>query len=346
MSSPLLHLPAHLTPSAALHISQQAPLLLQDQPSLSLPFLYSSESTEKWAIYEHLLLACLRTGDDKSARLCLERLSNRFGATSERVMGFKGMYQEAVAEDDATLERILKRYEDILVEDPTNTVGLSFTLAVVTTLANFEEPIAKRRITLLRSMPKPEEAISALVKLLDMSPTDAEAWSELSDLYLSQGLYQQAIFSLEEVLLIAPNAWNIHARMGEVIFISLNASVSANDVDVEKGLSESMRWFCRSIELCDDYLRGYYGLKFMSGRLLPLLSKNHNGASTSGGAESGSNLQFSLATVQKLNQLATAKLSEIVRKSSAGDWAEYGYGRAEVIAARELLDRDKQPMER
>jgi hypothetical protein len=52
--------------------------------------------------------------------------------------------------------------------------------------------------------------------------------------------------------------------MGEVVFISLNASVSANDADVEKGLLESMRWFCRSIELCDDYLRGYYGLKLVS----------------------------------------------------------------------------------
>jgi ER membrane protein complex subunit 2 len=56
-----------------------------------------------------------------------------------------------------------------------------------------------------------EEAISSLVKLLDMSPTDAEAWSELSDLYLSQGLYQQAIFCLEEVLLITPNAWNVRS---------------------------------------------------------------------------------------------------------------------------------------
>ena len=53
------------------------------------------------------------------------------------------------------------------------------------------------------------DAIAALVELLDSSPTDAEAWSELSDLYHSQGLYQQAIFSLEEVLLITPNAWNV-----------------------------------------------------------------------------------------------------------------------------------------
>ena len=52
--------------------------------------------------------------------------------------------------------------------------------------------------------------------------------------------------------------------MGELIFISSNASAPANDADVEKSLVDSMRWFCRSIELCDGYLRGYYGLKLVS----------------------------------------------------------------------------------
>lgn len=28
-------------------------------------------------------------------------------------------------------------------------------------------------------------------------------------------------------------------------------------------LADSIRRFCRSIELCDDYIRGYYGLKLV-----------------------------------------------------------------------------------
>ena len=43
--------------------------------------------------------------------------------------------------------------------------------------------------------------------------------------------------------------------------------IGPGDADVENGLIESMRWFCRSIELCDDYLRGYYGLKLVSSPL-------------------------------------------------------------------------------
>jgi tetratricopeptide (TPR) repeat protein len=71
------------------------------------------------------------------------------------------------------------------------------------------QPVSKRRIALLKSLKKTTEAIAALNKFLDSSPTDAEAWAELSDLYLSQGMYQQAIFALEEVLLMTPFAWNV-----------------------------------------------------------------------------------------------------------------------------------------
>lgn len=67
----------------------------------------------------------------------------------------------------------------------------------------------KRRIALLRSLERPAEATAALIQLLDAVPTDAESWVELADLYQSQGLGSQAIFSLEEALLIAPNSWNV-----------------------------------------------------------------------------------------------------------------------------------------
>lgn len=67
----------------------------------------------------------------------------------------------------------------------------------------------KRRIALLRSMSRNSNATSALVEFVDAFPTDSEAWCELSDLYQRQGMHSQAIFCLEEALLISPNAWNV-----------------------------------------------------------------------------------------------------------------------------------------
>jgi hypothetical protein len=122
----------------ALQLSQQAPALLQSKPSSISQYSISSlfkeaESAELWTIYENLMLSCLRTGDEKSASQCLERLTARFGADNERVMALEGLFQEATAEDDAALRKLLARYEEILAEDSSNMVH-PFTYVTVTAL--------------------------------------------------------------------------------------------------------------------------------------------------------------------------------------------------------------------
>ena len=128
MASSLLHPPAHLPPSVALQLSQQAPYLLRTTPSAISPYSLSSlwsaaEYPELWTTYENLMLSCLRTGDEQSAHLCLERLKERFGAENERLMALWGLFQEAVANDNDALKKVLKEYENILVKDPANMVS-------------------------------------------------------------------------------------------------------------------------------------------------------------------------------------------------------------------------------
>lgn len=264
MSTSLLPPASHASPQTALALSQRAPDFFASQtsylPTLPYPLslLSASESQEKWANYENLFLACLRTGDNESAYLCLEELTSRFGKENERVMALMGLYSEATAPDDEALGKVLLEYDDVIKVDPTNFA------------------VKKRRMALLKSMGKVSDAIAALTELLDSSPIDAEAWSELADLYLTQGSYAQAAFCLEEVLLVTPNAWNIHARLGEVTFLAATAGEEGGEQ--LKALSEAMRRFCRSVELCDDYLRGFYGLKLVclraklrSGRISMLM---------------------------------------------------------------------------
>ncbi|KAH0070563.1 tetratricopeptide repeat domain-containing protein, partial [Aureobasidium melanogenum] len=153
-------------------------------------------------------------------------------------------------------------------------------------------------------------------------------------------------FCLEEVLLIMPNAWNIHARLGETLFVSASAAEDAGSK--LKLLADAQRSFCRSIELCDDYLRGYYGLKLTSQRLLEVLSKSGGKPpkAQSSDATVGDLPPPSVASVEKLRELSTKKLSEIVRRSMSGERGWDGYDQAELIAARELLDRDTQTVQR
>lgn len=41
------------------------------------------------------------------------------------------------------------------------------------------------------------------------------------------------------------------------------AAASASEGGPQKHYAEAVKRFCRSIELCEDYLRGYYGLKLV-----------------------------------------------------------------------------------
>ena len=56
----------------------------------------------------------------------------------------------------------------------------------------------------------------------------------------------------------------VNARLGEIHFLSSFSPGDANETSIERALTEAIRRYCRSIELCDGYLRGYYGLKIVS----------------------------------------------------------------------------------
>ncbi|KAL8731731.1 MAG: hypothetical protein Q9166_003178 [cf. Caloplaca sp. 2 TL-2023] len=283
--------------SEALVVSQQAGKYIQKNNSagstIPIPFLSRPESAELWITYENLLYSCLRTGDDKTAHYCLEKLGSRFGTSNERIMGLRGVYQEAMAQGNPALLQMLHEYDGLLAEDPTNT------------------PIRKRRVALLRSLSREADAINALIEMLDASPTDIESWAELSEMYVSEGFYQQAEFCLEEILLSTPNAWNIHARLGEILYISAVAKQ-----DQLGTLAESVRRFCRSIELCDRYLRGYYGLKLASEKLITVFESGTKADSQpSNGATKHELPTPSLETLQKLSESATSFLAETARKA-------------------------------
>ncbi|KAF1949620.1 hypothetical protein CC80DRAFT_497367 [Byssothecium circinans] len=312
----LLSPPSRIPPPTALQLSQKAPIILSQSPTSSLPWplslLFSRETPETWAIHENLLLSALRTADDAAARQVLDRMTARFGSKNERIIALRGIYEEALAKDDKELARVLDGYGKVLEADPTNM------------------PVRKRGIAVLKSLGRTQDAISSLKVLLENSPTDVEAWAELSELYAANGAWGQAIYCMEEVLLILPNAWTAHAQVATLHYLSAPSSLPA--------LSMALRHFARSIELNDSYLRGYYGLKLISQKLIPLLSESSPGSKRSG--EEDDIPPPKLQSVKKLEELATGKLAEIVRQYGSGKKGWTAFDEAEVIAARELLDRD------
>ena len=164
-----------------------------------LSLFLSSETQDQWTTIENLYISCLRTGDDDSAKKLLDQLIARFGDNNERVMAYKGMWAESRIQGEKEFLDVLKEYGQALEEDPSNVY------------------LQKRRIALLRSVGKTAEATQQLVNLVEFSPTDAESWAELASLYVEQNMYDQAIFAMEEVLLVMPNAWNVGALWTEIV---------------------------------------------------------------------------------------------------------------------------------
>ena len=130
MAPSLLRPQAHLSRKEVLELAQQAPIILRKNPrafstSPLFALFSAAETAELWVIYENLLLACLRIGDDVSAQELLERLVLRFGEDNQKIMALVGLMKEAQATGNAELEGILKEYNAILdksAEQETNIV--------------------------------------------------------------------------------------------------------------------------------------------------------------------------------------------------------------------------------
>ena len=94
-----------------------------------------------WKVCISLFQACLRTGDNQAAYLCLEELTDRFGKANDRIVAMQGLYQEAMAKDSKDLAEVMNSYNEIVKEDPT-----IFS-------------IRKRRAALMRHVGKTSDAI-------------------------------------------------------------------------------------------------------------------------------------------------------------------------------------------
>jgi len=230
---------------------------------------FSAAGDEYWTIMDQIAVAALITGNDALAKDCIDRISAQF-PKSPRTYALMGMQLEA----EEKLTQAAEYYDLVLSEDQTNLM------------------VWKRRIALLRSINRPTEAINQLTLLLDTFTNDVEGWAELADLYLSQDMLSQAAFCLEEYILLQPFSHHAHAQYAEVVWVQGKEATA-------------LKHWSRSVELCGDFLRGWFGVKTATKKIL---------AGTGNGRDRGQNEEVELPTnetIKKLDLLATARLTEL-----------------------------------
>lgn len=137
--------------------------------------------------------------------------------------------------------------------------------------------------------------------------------------------------------------------MGEIEYTSVAPGSEGTQAN-QQLLMDAIRRFSRSIELCDDYLRGYYGLKKVFNNIdLAQTRSDCMRQATHRLLESLKSLPQSSSSsahmsptevIKQLHDLASEKLRRIIQTRNTQK-LHSDSSQAELIAVQELLDRSQ-----
>ncbi|CAG8469305.1 6999_t:CDS:2 [Acaulospora morrowiae] len=241
-----------------------------------------------WSVYEQIFVAALDHREEALAKTCLENLEKRF-PNSPRVKILEGMKLEA----EEKLDDALKLYDEILEEDDSNIAA------------------TKRRIAIFKAKGQDQQAMEALSHYLDAFYNDAEAWLELSSLYLNYHLYKQAGFCLEELILLQPQNHLYHLKYAEILY-------TCDNID---NITLALKEFCRVVELCEDHVRALYGIKLVFNlSSVSIISFSTNFCvciyQCTSRLLSVRTSSIDVKTISELNSLASERISKVYSKGN------------------------------
>ena len=187
---------------------------------------------ELWTIYEQVFLASIDCRKMDLATMCLRELKTQF-PNSIRVEKLNAMRLEAFEKyEDA--EQI---YEKILEAEPANAV------------------VRKRLVAILKAQNRIPEAVKELNEYLKKFMSDQEAWTELSELYISQQEHEKAKFCMEELILVNPHNHLFHQRYAEILYT------------IGKNMEKARKYFAQALKLDNNNMRALFGFFMASAHL-------------------------------------------------------------------------------
>ncbi|KAL5270514.1 hypothetical protein ACHWQZ_G001284 [Mnemiopsis leidyi] len=191
---------------------------------------------EKWAVFEQVCVAALDLcpAKMKLVNTCIKELAEQF-PSSLRVSMLEGLKYEYLKKWDDALEM----YEDMIEYEPT-----------------FPAPY-KRKVAILKAQNKISDAVNDLNRYLNTFSCDHESWLELSDIYISNQNYKQALFCVEELLLQYPHNHLYHQRYADILF-----TIGGKD-----NLELSCKYYCKAAELNPGNVRALFGIQLASSTL-------------------------------------------------------------------------------
>lgn len=195
---------------------------LLDQSTKFLP------KDELYDVLEQVAIASMDCGDGDLARRCVDDLEKAF-PKSIRVSRLRGMLLEM----QGKFELAEEKYSILLERDPQN------------------YRVMKRMCGLAKSRGNVSVAISACIAYLKVNAVDKEAWEELADLYLSQGMCKQAAYCMEEILLLDPFVGASHRKYADILYT----------LGGDENLATALKYYSSAIKFSNGKdLRALYGV--------------------------------------------------------------------------------------
>lgn len=173
----------------------------QARPALAryLSSFFSSAVTlltrDIWSVYEQVCVAAIDAALPVLRNECIMALEHRF-SSSARVASLRALVYDSA---DRWTEAA-QWYDRSARRDATAMAA------------------RRRRAAHLRMQGRFSDAVAALSAHVSLYGEDAAAWSELADLYIMAHALPEAKTSLEELLLLRPEAWTTHIRYADVLY--------------------------------------------------------------------------------------------------------------------------------
>lgn len=196
-----------------------------------------------YLILEQVCVAALDCHVMSVAKTCIENLRKKF-PNSLRVRKLEAMYFEAKEEFDKALDIL----NAIIKVDESNSAA------------------RKRKVAVFKAQGRTVEAIKELTDYLKMYVifislvlclltlfrfmTDADAWQELSELYIVENDFNKAAFCVEELILHNPHNHLLHQRYADIKY-------TQGGVD---NLEQARSYYSQALKMNPKNMRALYGL--------------------------------------------------------------------------------------
>jgi len=183
---------------------------------IGMSLLYPSgslASEEHWNALEQLLIAALDVGRRDIAEWALQKLLQKFGKESTRVLRLYGLTCESCGE----LDEAKKTYDVVLelnkkannVTNSTSAFAVKRLSAIAKATGNYEKALQVLENSKIQSR-----------TLLELFPRDDSIYSEMVNLACSANRFDKAAHYCEELLLRDPFSYAHHLRLADILYSS------------------------------------------------------------------------------------------------------------------------------